>query len=410
MDAFLNVIINILESFGYVYFIVKYLTIKEKCNKFQIPLLFFASFSILILSTYIEDIDQISLFIINVITFFICYYYSKNSIFEIIFILFFVETLIVISNVLSLLLNAYIIKESIISIYNSSNLLLIVSLQSKFVFCALCFLSAKIVKKVHYAYSDSILILLFMTVMAFFCLSNGFTLLITDEFREKDLIIFLLIISLIVILTYVVFNLLKKENYEKSITLLEYQELKNMRFYIEAVKSINDENQRLRHCLDNIALITKNRDTEINAIIKDDIKHWESLQLLDSKNAIMNNIFNTELILSEKKNISWHIMLESSMLEIDQLDCALFVYIFLKIITANIDGDKIACFRIREKSAIYIVSISFSYNQDLSNINIEEYINSINKIVNKYCGNIIYKVKDSQFECDVILKKDNRLN
>ena len=36
---------------------------------------------------------------------------------------------------------------------------------------------------------------------------------------------------------------------------IQYSEFENMKFFIEATKSINDENRKLKHCLENVLLI-----------------------------------------------------------------------------------------------------------------------------------------------------------
>ena len=95
-------IINFFETLGYVYFVSQYINTNEKYKPLHSYFLFISSLVILTVSSYLTNIDQISLFIINAIAFLICYWYSNNSLIEIIFLLLYVETLIIISNIFSL--------------------------------------------------------------------------------------------------------------------------------------------------------------------------------------------------------------------------------------------------------------------------------------------------------------------
>ena len=53
------------------------------------------------------------------------------------------------------------------------------------------------------------------------------------------------------------FHLTLKKNYKQMKKNIQYSEFENMKFFIEATKSINDENRKLKHCLENVLLILK---------------------------------------------------------------------------------------------------------------------------------------------------------
>ena len=94
-------VVKFFESLGYVYFVSQCINRNEKYKLLHSYFLFIASLVILTVSSYLTHIDQISLFLINAIAFLICYWYSSNSSIEIIFLLLYVETLIIISNIFS---------------------------------------------------------------------------------------------------------------------------------------------------------------------------------------------------------------------------------------------------------------------------------------------------------------------
>lgn len=95
-------VVNFFESLGYVYFVSQCINRNEKYKPLHSYCLFMLSLVILTVSSYFTTIDQISLFLINAIAFLICYRYSSNSSIEIIFLLLYAETLIIISNIFSL--------------------------------------------------------------------------------------------------------------------------------------------------------------------------------------------------------------------------------------------------------------------------------------------------------------------
>lgn len=143
-------IINFFESLGYVYFISHYIHTNHKYKPIHTYFLFIASIAILTASSFFTEIDQISLFVINAIAFLICWQCSDNSLIEIIFLLFYVETLIIISNILALFLSCIILHSRISIIFSSPQLLFMTSLFSKLLFCLLSFFSIKIIKKRNY--------------------------------------------------------------------------------------------------------------------------------------------------------------------------------------------------------------------------------------------------------------------
>ena len=117
-------IINFFESLGYIYFVSQCINRNEKYKPLHSYCLFMASLAILTVSSYFTHIDQISLFLINVIAFLICYRYSDNSSIEIIFLLLYAETLIIISNIFSLFLFQNIFHTSISLIFSTPRLLI----------------------------------------------------------------------------------------------------------------------------------------------------------------------------------------------------------------------------------------------------------------------------------------------
>lgn len=121
-------VVNFFESLGYVYFISQWINRNEKYKLLHSYFLFIASLVILTVSSYLTHIDQISLFLINAIAFLICYWYSSNSSIEIIFLLLYVETLIIISNIFSLFLFQNIFHTSISLIFSTPRLLILTSL------------------------------------------------------------------------------------------------------------------------------------------------------------------------------------------------------------------------------------------------------------------------------------------
>lgn len=250
-------VVNFFESLGYVYFVSQCINRNEKYKPLHSYCLFMLSLVILTVSSYFTTIDQISLFLINAIAFLICYRYSGNSSIEIIFLLLYVETLIIISNIFSLFMFQNIFHKSISLIFSTPRLLLLVSLFSKLLFCSLSFFSSKIMKKRNFAYSKSLLILVIIISISFCTLAYSFLNLLSNQVDQQTYFTLLISLSILLILNYVLYNILKEENYKQMKKNIQYSEFENMKFFIEATKSINDENRKLKHCLENVLLILK---------------------------------------------------------------------------------------------------------------------------------------------------------
>lgn len=394
----MNLIINILESVGYVYYISNYLfndsKYKKKCSIF----LFLISVFFLSVSEWLNEIDPISLFSINVITFICCYKLSKKSNIEILFAIFYIETLIIVSNILSLCFGTYIFNNSIEMIYSNGDRLGILSFFSKCILCIISFLSTKVIKKSSYGYSKSLSLLLTITAMIFFCLSSGFLELVENSYNINSTFKFLIILSFILILCYMMFNTLKKENYDTLLKSLEYSELSSMKFYIEATKSISDENIRLKHHIDNLMCIL-NRDQSANIdlnVLND------RTQFVKTKNEVINSIFNTIIIMYKQKNIQWMIAIETCFEKIDQVDIAIILGTLLKTAAENTNDQDSIIFKAKEMENLYLISLNCSYDGDQDKF---EKLEIIYKIAKKYKGIINRNIENKYLSYDILLKK-----
>ena len=397
-------VVNFFESLGYVYFVSQCINRNEKYKLLHSYFLFIASLAILTVPSYLTHIDQISLFLINAIAFLICYWYSGNSSIEIIFLLLYVETLIIISNIFSLFLFQNIFHASISLIFSTPRLIILTSLFSKLLFCSLSFFSAKIMKKRNFALSKSLRILVIIISISFFTLAYSFTNLVSNRVDQQTYFIFLISLSVLLVLNYVLYNILKEENYKQMIKNIQYSEFENMKFFIEATKSINDENRKLKHCLENILLILKkekqNQNIKNICLKLQNIKN--NTQFIETENNVINNIFNTVMLVYKDKNIQWNLYLESSLLEIESLDLAIILDSLLKLVIENIDTNKEVVFKTREKSKFYYLSLSF-YCKDKSES--ELYPLLLENIIRKYSGEMIIKTNNNKTYCDILLKK-----
>ena len=137
---------------------------------------------------------------------------------------------------------------------------------------------------------------------------------------------------------------------------IQYSEFENMKFFIEATKSINDENRKLKHCLENVLLILnkekQNQNIKNICLKLQNIKN--NTQFIETENNVINNIFNTVMLVYKDKNIQWNLYLESSLLEIESLDLAIILDSLLKLVIENIDTNKEVVFKTREKSKFYL--------------------------------------------------------
>lgn len=396
-------VVNFFESLGYVYFVSQCINRNEKYKPLHSYCLFMLSLVILTVSSYFTTIDQISLFLINAIAFLICYRYSGNSSIEIIFLLLYVETLIIISNIFSLFLFQNIFHKSISLIFSTPRLLLLVSLFSKLLFCSLSFFSSKIMKKRNFAYSKSLLILIIIISISFCTLAYSFLNLLSNQVDQQTYFTLLISLSILLILNYVLYNILKEENYKQMKKNIQYSEFENMKFFIEATKSINDENRKLKHCLENVLLILKKEKQNKN--IKNLCSKLQNIenntQFIETENSVINNIFNTVMLVYKDKNIHWNLYFESNLLEIESLDLAIILDSLLKLVIENIDLSKEVVFKTREKSKFYYLSLSFYCK---SNSKTELYPILLENIIKKYSGEMIIKTND-KICCDIILNK-----
>lgn len=396
-------VVNFFESLGYVYFVSQCINRNEKYKPLHTYCLFIASLAILTVSSYLTHIDKISLFLINAIAFLICYWYSGNSSIEIIFLLLYVETLIIISNIFSLFLFQNIFHKSISLIFSTPRLLLLVSLFSKLLFCSLSFFSSKIMKKRNFAYSKSLLILVIIISISFCTLAYSFLNLLSNQVDQQTYFTLLISLSILLILNYALYNILKEENYKQMKKNIQYSEFENMKFFIEATKSINDENRKLKHCLENVLLILKKEKQNQN--IKNICLKLQNIenntQFIETENNVINNIFNMVMLVYKDKNIQWNLYLESSLLEIESLDLAIVLDSLLKLVIENIDLSKEVVFKTREKSKFYYLSLSFYCK---SNSKTELYPILLENIVKKYSGEMSININD-KICCDIILNK-----
>lgn len=397
-------VVNFFESLGYVYFVSQCINRNGKYKPLHSYCLFMLSMAILTVSSYFTHIDQISLFLINAIAFLICYRYSGNSSIEIIFLLLYAETLIIISNIFSLFLFQNIFHKSISLIFSTPRLLLLVSLFSKLLFCSLSFFSSKIMKKRNFAYSKSLLILFFIISISFCTLAYSFLNLLSNRVDQQTYFTLLISLSILLILNYALYNVLKEENYKQMKKNIQYSEFENMKFFIEATKSINDENRKLKHCLENVLLILKkekqNKNIKNICLKLQNIENNPS-QFIETENSVINNIFNTVILVYKDKNIHWNLYLESNLLEIDSLDLAIILDSLLKLVIENIDLSKEVVFKTREKSKFYYLSLSF-YCKGKSKT--ELYPILLENIVKKYSGEMSININD-KICCDIILNK-----
>lgn len=134
-----------------------------------------------------------------------------------------------------------------------------------------------------------------------------------------------------------------------------------MKFFIEATKSINDENRKLKHCLENVLLILEKEKQNKN--IKNICLKLQNIenntpQFIETENSVINNIFNTVMLVYKDKNIHWNLYFESNLSEIESLDLAIILDSLLKLVIENIDLSKEVVFKTREKSKFYYLSLS----------------------------------------------------
>ena len=380
-------VVNFFESLGYVYFVSQCINRNEKYKPLHSYCLFMLSLVILTVSSYFTTIDQISLFLINAIAFLICYRYSGNSSLEIIFLLFLFQN---------------IFHKSISLIFSTPRLLLLVSLFSKLLFCSLSFFSSKIMKKRNFAYSKSLLILVIIISISFCTLAYSFLNLLSNRVDQQTYFTLLISLSILLILNYALYNILKEENYKQMKKNIQYSEFENMKFFIEATKSINDENRKLKHCLENVLLILKKEKQNKN--IKNICLKLQNIenntpQFIETENSVINNIFNTVMLVYKDKNIHWNLYFESNLLEIESLDLAIIQDSLLKLVIENIDLNKEVVFKTREKSKFYYLSLSFYCK---SNSKTELYPILLENIVKKYSGEMSININD-KICCDIIL-------
>ena len=258
-------------------------------------------------------------------------------------------------------------------------------------------------KKRNFTFSKSLLILVIIISVSFCTLAYSFLNLLSNRVDQQAYFTLLISLSILLILNYVLYNILKEENYKQMKKNIQYSEFENMKFFIEATKSINDENRKLKHCLENVLLILKKEKQNKN--IKNICLKLQNIenntQFIETENNVINNIFNTVMLVYKDKNIHWNLYLESNLLEIESLDLAIILDSLLKLVIENIDLSKEVVFKTREKSKFYYLSLSF-YCKGKSKI--ELYPILLENIIKKYSGEMIIKTSD-KICCDIILNK-----
>ena len=99
-------------------------------------------------------------------------------------------------------------------------------------------------KKRNFAYSKSLLILVIIISISFCTLAYSFLNLLSNQVDQQTYFTLLISLSILLILNYALYNILKEENYKQMKKNIQYSEFENMKFFIEATKSINDENRK----------------------------------------------------------------------------------------------------------------------------------------------------------------------
>lgn len=403
----LTIIVQIITSFVFGFCLSYYLKKNNKYHEKYRLLLVLICFMLQFISGYFNDSYLGVILIINLVGYIFAYYYTSNSFMEIVYILLFIQSMLLYGEIISMSLYR-IISDNMFIYYEDAFFTNILILGGRLLSLVLVACLSNIKVYDSSTTSKAMGWLLFIYLVLF-----GITGYIYQDFLVTGnnlLIAFLL--GTIFVFIYVLYNYLKKEHLEYMEMFMRIQESNHLNDYLKEFNKINEENRMIRHDIKN-AMVAFKRE-EIN-VLED---YAYALPILSCDNMTINDIVNNKILHYKDLKIAWQFQIESDLKEIKKLDLGIILGNLLDNACENIGGNKQIKVSIKEVGKYYLINIENDVDTSvlLNNPNLltnkkEKYyhgygLKSINKIIQSYDGNVKYHEVKGKFSIEVYLRKD----
>lgn len=403
----LTIIVQIITSFIFGFCLSYYLKKNNKYHDKYLLLFILICFMLQFISESFNDFYLGAFLLINLVGYIFAYYYTSNSFMEIVYILLFIQSMLLYGEIISMSLYR-IISDNMFIYYEDAfftNILILGGRLLSLVLVA-CLSNIKVYDSSTTSKAMGWLLLIYLVLF-------GITGYIYQDFLVTGnnlLIAFLL--GTIFVFIYVLYNYLKQEHLEYMEMLMCIQESNHLNDYLKEFNKINEENRMIRHDIKN-AMVAFKRE-EIN-VLED---YAYALPILSCDNMTINDIVNNKILHYKDLKIAWQFQIESDLKGIKKLDLGIILGNLLDNACENIGGNKQIKVSIKEAGKYYLINIENDVDTSvlLNNPNLltdkkEKYyhgygLKSINKIIQSYDGKVKYHEVKGKFSIEVYLRKD----
>lgn len=398
------IIVDFIESMVYVLFLSRTLTPNSKFKVVYAILFILVSFLLLQLTHTLNHI------VIVIIMICLSYLYLHtlfiDKIIDKLFVIIFAETLIIVSNIISI--SAFIfICENVNSFKDfNNNILFKSSVISKIIFLCLTLL-AILYKKRKYLkiHTKSSVILLCISLLSFITLSNGLSNLIKKNINFNIYNMLLIFLCILLLSVFYLYSVLCDESNTMLETKLKLKDQEYIIGNIKVVTSLYDENRMLRHDINYLIKCLESHEVPImeSDILRKIEDRANFNDLFFCENNTLSYLINSRKAIESNKNIEWRIYIETCLDKLDIVDMVLlfdnsFEYLFESYTPKSL---KITC---KENDNWYLIFIEANYyciNWKGSK-KIEERMRSI---VKKTGGDLTIEVCDKILKIEMVIKK-----
>lgn len=411
------ILIDLLESVGYSYFITNYLSKNKYYKNGFIFVLIAVSFIILQCNSMFTNIDYLSVILINFFTFLFAMFLFSNSILEIIFALLFSESIILFSNITSLVVVSIFNHCIIYNMLVDPTLMIISSILSKFLYFMIAYLLLKARRVKTVISCISMIYLLIIYGIIFLVSIVGFSAAMHGKIKSNSFMIFLFLLSSVFILIYYMYLKMKEENIIYLDSMMMIKEQEHMRNFMQSLSSIYEQNRILRHDIKNMLILLNCNLTDEQKEIMGEIKNRTyTTPMILTSNEALNTIINSKIIAHKDTKIDWRFYMETDLKEMDKIDLAILLGNLLDNALENLGKYKIIRIYAKQINDMYYLKIQNSIDGPVLKQNkilkttktdneLHGYgIKSMKRIVEIYDGNIKFSEDENSFIVDVFLK------
>ena len=409
-------IIDLLESVGYSYFITHYLSKNKYYKKGFIFILILVSFLILQCRTYYNQEDWVLIVLVALFTLIYAKILFTNRILEIIFVLLFSESMILFSNIASLLCVSLINRSDVYNILSEPSLMTMTFFYSRFLYFLIAYLLLKAKRVDIVIPSKSIIILLIIYGIILLASITGFSIFMHGKIKDNFFVVLLFLLSSLFIFIYYLYLKIKEDNIQYLNMVMMTKEQEHMDTFIHTLSSIHEQNRILRHDIKNMLLVLNQDFTDEQKTIMTELKNRTyTISTILTQNETLNMIINSKIIAHQDETIDWQFYIESELNQVDKIDLAILLGNLLDNAIESLGKNKHIQIKTKQINNMYYIKVQNSIDESVLNKNkglkstkanseLHGYgIKSVKRIVEKYEGNIDFIEDGNSFIVDVFL-------